>query len=201
MHSLPPPDRKSLRTHYRAARRNLPSGHRHRYERRMLAALLRSTFWKNARHVALYLPNDGEADLTPLARITRNIHAGGGKRLYLPCLRADRSLTFRRWVPGTPLRRNRHGIGEPVGALPRPVGKLDLILMPLVGFDEAGNRLGMGGGFYDRSLAGFARKRGAPWLVGVAFELQRHPALPREPWDVPLDLILTERGLQKPRRI
>lgn len=194
MSSPAPPDRKSLRLHFRAARRSLAPGRRHRLERDILAALERSPCWKKARHVALYLPNDGEVDLTRLARLHE------GKKLYLPCLNPDHSLKFRRWRPRMPLRRNRLGIGEPAGTRLCPIGELDLILMPLVAFDPSGNRLGMGGGFYDRSLAGFAGRRGKPWLVGVAFELQCHPALPGAPWDVPLDLILTEKGLRRPRK-
>ena len=72
---------------------------------------------------------------------------------------------------------------------------LDLVLVPLVGFDGAGNRLGMGGGFYDRSFAFLGQRRWRrPRLVGVAFDLQRVDRLPRRAWDVPLDAVASERG-------
>jgi 5-formyltetrahydrofolate cyclo-ligase len=103
------------------------------------------------------------------------------------------------------MRRNHLNIPEPHHrpAQRRRAGQLDLILMPLVGFDEHGNRLGMGGGFYDRSLA-FRRTRRhwrKPLLIGVAFELQRCPPLPTAAWDVPLDGIVTEHGLRLFNRI
>ncbi len=68
--------------------------------------------------------------------------------------------------------------------------------MPLVGFDEAGNRLGNGAGYYDRFLAGRHGTRGAPVLVGIAFECQRCPRLAGRAHDVPLDAVVTERGIQ-----
>jgi len=194
--SLPPPDdRQALRGHFRHARLALTGFPRRFRQQRLLTALTRSDCWQQSRHIALYLPNDGEVDLTALRRLDR------GKQLYLPCLRPDRSLRFIAWTPGTILRKNRYGIGEPPivhGAL-RRAAELDLILMPLVGFDHAGNRLGMGGGFYDRTLATLKNRPGKPWLVGAAFELQRHPGLPHAPWDIPLDYMLTERGLLLPR--
>ena len=73
------------------------------------------------------------------------------------------------------------------------------MLVPLVAFDGAGNRLGMGGGFYDRTFAYRARRRRwrKPWLIGVAYEFQRLKSLPQRPWDVLLDGVLTERGLER----
>ncbi len=189
------PSRTDLRKALREQRRALAGQARHRLEHRLLGHLLRHRFWREARHIALYLPNDGEVDLSAL--IDRA--CGEQKTLYLPVLRGH-SLRFAPVTPRTRLRLNRFGIPEP--ALPpsqlRDARRLDLILMPLVGFDEKGNRLGMGGGFYDRSLAfmhGEAR-RPHPRLVGVAFERQRLPALPHAPWDVPLRAVLTESRLQ-----
>jgi 5-formyltetrahydrofolate cyclo-ligase len=76
---------------------------------------------------------------------------------------------------------------------------LDVILMPLVAFDGQGNRLGMGAGYYDRTLAFLRHRRHwrKPRIIGLAYEFQRMPALPAEPWDVPLDGIITEAGFYK----
>jgi 5-formyltetrahydrofolate cyclo-ligase len=105
----------------------------------------------------------------------------------------DRQLQFAPWRPGEALVANRFGIPEPAEAQPLPAEAMALIVLPLVGFDATGQRLGMGGGWYDRSLA-FRRDRTAPppWLVGVGFALQQIDALPVEPWDVPLDAVCTE---------
>ena len=93
-----------------------------------------------------------------------------------------------------PLTRNRFGIEEPpLGAPWINTRALDLVLAPLVAFDDQGNRLGMGGGFYDRHFGNLPQCL-RPLLVGVAHEVQCADALPAAPWDVPLDGILTEAG-------
>ena len=104
------------------------------------------------------------------------------------------ALRFAPWRAGDPLVTNRYGIPEPDI---EPASALDahamaLVVTPLVGFDAQGHRLGMGGGWYDRTLA-FRRDAAAapPWLVGAAFDMQQVDALPIESWDVPLDLVCT----------
>jgi 5-formyltetrahydrofolate cyclo-ligase len=184
----------ALRRALRAARRRIG-----RLPRRAAAAaiarqLALAPAFQRARRIAAYWPTDGEID--PLPALAR-AHAMG-KTCYLPVLcplRAGR-LYFAPWRPGAPLMRNRFGIPEPaslrrVWLAPR---MLDLVLLPLVGFDDTGSRLGMGGGYYDRSFA-FVQSSGwrRPRLVGVAFELQHVSRLPRQPWDVPLDAVQTER--------
>jgi 5-formyltetrahydrofolate cyclo-ligase len=186
-------DRKALRKHLREARRTLNP------EQQKLAAIaLANTLRKHprvmgARHIALYLPNDGEIDPQTFMAQTRrrNLH------FYLPVLHPIHSgqLAFCRYDEHTPMTPNRFGIPEPVfhHRLIRPAWSLDVILMPLVGFDKEGGRLGMGGGFYDRTLA-FTRLRPRlrPALIGLAHELQRVERLPVEPWDIPLDAIVTD---------
>ncbi len=160
-----------------------------------LAARLAATHWfRSARHIACYLANDGEIDTTAvIARILR-----AGKYCYLPVLapRDHDRLWFAPYEDGMPLRPNRFGIPEPVvpARSLRRAQALDLVLLPCVAFDAGGRRLGMGGGFYDRSLA-FLGQRGhwrRPRAVGLAYEFQRVDRLPAEPWDVPLDGIVTE---------
>jgi 5-formyltetrahydrofolate cyclo-ligase len=111
-------------------------------------------------------------------------------------------MTFVALAPGSTARRNRYGIEEPAATTRYlvPVG-LDVVLVPVVGYDRRGNRLGMGAGFYDRALrrrldAGRTWRR--PWLVGVAFACQELPGIAASPWDVPLDLIVTEQGIVVP---
>ena len=189
--------RHDLRRELRARRRVLTPVDQGRAAQRLAAHLASLRYFRLARRVALYLPNDGEIDpVQVMGRLWRM-----GRRVYLPVLsrlKHDR-LWFAPYDPGTPLRANRFGILEP--ALParhwvRAPG-LDLVLMPLVAFDAGGNRLGMGGGFYDKSLA-FLRHRGAwhkPQLVGLAHEFQRVAALAPQPWDVPLHAVVTDRAV------
>lgn len=147
-----------------------------------------------ARHIALYLPNDGEID--PRAFIAaahqRNL------TIYLPVLHPvlGNQLWFYRLDSRTRLRPNRFGIPEPArrNAPRRAPWALDAVLMPLVGFDRQGGRLGMGGGFYDRT---FAFKHGAahrpPALIGLAHDIQQVELLPVASWDVPMDAVITPR--------
>ena len=151
----------------------------------------------NAKRIAVYLPNDGEMDLQPLIeRATTR-----GKQCYLPVISqlSHNRLWFAPYTSGQKLSPNIYGIPEPVNGKWKgrsPVG-LDLILMPLVGFDKEGNRLGMGGGYYDRTLAYLNRRQHwrRPLLLGVAYEFQKVEQLPTEAWDIPLHGIITESSL------
>jgi 5-formyltetrahydrofolate cyclo-ligase len=121
-----------------------------------------------------------------------------GKTLYLPILVpfSDRRLWFSAYKRGDPLIVNRFGILEPERHHYRRIrpAALDLVLTPLVAFDPMGHRLGMGGGYYDRSFAFLNTRRHwrKPRLLGLAYEFQRHPLLEAEAWDVPLDAVATE---------
>ncbi len=123
------------------------------------------------------------------------------KQVYLPVLRpfGDNRLWFAHYAPGTPLVKNRYGIAEPDIDHGKRVEAfaLDLVLAPLVGFDLQGNRLGMGGGFYDRSFAHLLRHRHwlKPRLVGLAYDFQQVKHLPAQPWDVPLTAVATEHRI------
>ena len=150
-----------------------------------------------SRRIACYLPNDGEID--PGKIMGRIWHMG--KTCYLPVLPPpshDR-LWFAKALPGMKMARNRYGILEPV-VLPRELVRaeeLDLLLMPLVGFDRNGNRLGRGGGFYDRSLLYLHDRlhRKKPRLLGLAHDFQRVETLEPDPWDIPLAGIVTDKAI------
>jgi 5-formyltetrahydrofolate cyclo-ligase len=108
-------------------------------------------------------------------------------------------LAFAPWRQGDPLVTNRYGIPEPdVSPSSRlPAEEMHVVLVPLVAFDDAGNRVGMGAGYYDRTFDFRRASARHPWLVGVGYGFQRVPALEAQPWDVPLDAVLTEHGLQR----
>ena len=160
----------------------------HRFARRLSSSL---TF-RRARHIGLYLAADGELDALPALLGADNAR----RTLYLPVLpkHADAVLHFVRWTPGEPLIAKRYGIGEPAiqGRHLTPLWRLDMLLLPLVAFDAEGNRLGMGGGFYDRALAALQRQPKRPHLAGVAHHFQKTGKLPLAPWDQPLDEIVTD---------
>ena len=151
--------------------------------------------FKAGNRVALYLPFDRETDTTALVRAARR----RGVRLFVPVIvdRRRRRIRFYPLAAGT--KRGVFGIAVPA-SLTRPVPArwLDLIVIPLVGVDTHGRRLGMGGGFYDRALQ-FRRHRrewSGPHLVGLAFDCQRTSSSFAEAWDISLDSLATETGLQ-----
>jgi 5-formyltetrahydrofolate cyclo-ligase len=124
--------------------------------------------------------------------------ASRGQQFLLPVTTADQHLLFAPWQAGDPVQPNRFGIPEPVTPTTwMTPAELELVLVPLLGFDRRGRRLGYGGGYYDRSFAFLkagARPR-EPLLVGVAYAFQEVPQLRAEPWDVTLDFIATEHEL------
>ncbi len=186
-----------LRQQLRAQRRVLPVAEQRQAALTVADRLADWPPFVAARRIAGYWACQGELDPSPL--LERAWRAG--KAIYLPVL-ADtpQSLRFAPYRPGTPLRRNRFHIPEPDMAPEAWLesGELDLVLTPLAAFDETGTRLGMGGGFYDRSFAFLLNPdhRGhRPWLIGLGYAFQKVAALPRQPWDVPLDAAATEQGL------
>jgi 5-formyltetrahydrofolate cyclo-ligase len=143
--------------------------------------------------VSAFWPMPGELDLRPLLEA---LHARGCVCALPVVIGPNTPLVFRTWEPGTALATSRFGIAEPTAD--RPPARPQHALVPLLAFDDEGYRLGYGGGFYDRTLA-MLRADGAGPLVaiGVGLEAQRRPALPREPFDEPLDWLLTEEGVQR----
>lgn len=144
--------------------------------------------------VALYLADDGELDPGPLGTELRRRDTttaypviGGPEH--------PSAMTFRAWDGASPLERGRFGISAPTADPSRPLGlaptDLDAVVVPLVAFDAVGGRLGRGAGFYDRAFAFRRAGRSAPTLIGYAYDFQRVPTMPRQPWDVPLDAVVT----------
>jgi len=192
-------DRSRLRRQMRTRRRALTPAQRSAAALAVVESVARERLFINARHIAFYLPNDGELDLRPLLAHALAL----GKRCYLPVLSVPfhNHLWFLPYRENDRLLANRFGIPEPGANKMRGARKpwgLDLILTPLVAFDHSGNRLGMGGGFYDRTLGFLHRRRHwrKPRLLGTAYTFQEVDALPLEPWDVPLDGVITDQGLR-----
>lgn len=191
-----PLTRAQLRRTLRQRRRSLAPAAQQRAARALYRQLAQHPLFRRARHVALYLANDGEIDPWQLVAAA---HARG-KQVYLPVLNAwpRTSMVFQRIDAHEKLAANRFGIPEPRrdSKRQRKVWALDLILLPLVGFDRHGGRLGMGGGFYDRSLAYRARRKNwhKPTLLGLAHGCQQVDRLSMASWDIPLDATVTDHG-------
>jgi 5-formyltetrahydrofolate cyclo-ligase len=189
---------RELRRQLRQGRRAIPDAERREADRAIRASLRRLGVWRRGRRVAVFLGMPGEVDLRPCLAAAWQ----GGVRLYVPLILSRRQgrMAFVPLEPETRLRDNAYGIAEPEhrarGRL--PVRHLDTVLVPLVGFDAQGHRLGMGAGYYDRALRprlDRAQPFRRPRLIGVAYSLQQVARLDAAPWDVALDLVVTERGV------
>lgn len=155
--------------------------------------VLRLDVYRRAKTVAAYIAIRGEVDVAEI------IQAGAalGQQFFLPVLREE-SMHFLPWAPGDALEKKQFGLLEPSVPLSRKVevADLDAVLTPLVVFDDRCNRIGQGGGFYDRTFAHkLITPESRPSLIGVAHDTQRENHLPAKSWDVPLDHVVTDKNI------
>jgi 5-formyltetrahydrofolate cyclo-ligase len=150
----------------------------------------------NANKIGLYLANDGELN----CQLFIDWCWQQGKQVYLPVLHpfSKGHLLFLAYQPDTPMLANKFGILEPELNVQNlsPLNQLDILFTPLVAFDDKGNRLGMGGGFYDRTLARWEQQDDhlhqlKPYPIGLAHDCQQVEQIPIEHWDIPLPEIIT----------
>ncbi len=181
--------RKTLRTQRRCLNHQAQ-----RLAAQQLAQQLRQLpAFKRARHIAAYWPNDGE--ISPLFFLQELQKLG--KKLYLPEVLTTGHIRFKNFHFTNCLQKNIFGIPEPVGRQQRAAPDLDIVLVPLVAFDKYGNRLGMGGGYYDKTFA-FKKKflwRKKPLLIGLAHHFQEVVELHNDNWDIPLSIIVTDQSV------
>lgn len=177
----------------------------HQHAKIIIRRIVHSSIYKRSKHIALYLPAGGEVDLSALLKHFQ-FHS---KKCYLPVIISQKNgiIAFAPYEEHTHLKKNCFGILEPVFLKKqlKSAKQLDLVLTPLVGFDEQGNRMGMGGGYYDRALQHLrthhsdsltARQRPLkPKVLGIAHELQKVERLQSQSWDIRLDAIVTEQRL------
>ncbi|MCS4278494.1 MULTISPECIES: 5-formyltetrahydrofolate cyclo-ligase [Stenotrophomonas] len=180
--------RSALRQQLRQRRRDLPAAVRLAAAEQLADGLLALPFAPTQGHVAGYWAMDGE-----IALHRWQMQLPAGLTYCLPVLH-EKTLRFAPWRPGQALTTNRFGIPEPDLALDDTLApeQMALVVAPLVGFDAQGRRLGMGGGWYDRSFAFRHQRPAPPWLVGVGFSVQQVDDLPVQPWDVAVDAICTD---------
>lgn len=177
---------KALRQSLRQKRRKIDPFDRIKLAKKLLPQVQKIANFHPSQKIALFLPNDGEIDTKYIQKFLKK----QGISVYLPIL-FGKSLKFAKI--GKNFRKNQYGIPEPAFSQILSAKHLDIIFMPLVGFDANKNRIGMGGGYYDRTLA--FKKRASrfsrPKLYGLAFDCQQVDKLDTQEWDVPLDAIIT----------
>ena len=180
--------RNQLRQQIRKTRANLTALQQQQAEDSITQQALALIEERNAQHIALYVSFDGEISTDKLIKTLW----AQDKHVYLPLLHPfnPNHLLFLRYLPDTPMLKNKFGIWEPKLNVQNvlPLDELDILFTPLVAFDKEGNRLGMGGGFYDRTLQNWQNSSFIP--VGLAHQCQQVEQLPTEAWDVPLHRIL-----------
>jgi 5-formyltetrahydrofolate cyclo-ligase len=186
--------RRVLRARLNARRRQLSAGERAALSRRVARNADRALHLMSHWRIALYAALPWELDAAPLIALARS----RGCRIYLPCIeprRASREMSFIE-MHGA-LRDNRLGIAEPQGSATLGARWLDLVFLPLLGFDRGGLRLGTGGGYYDRAFAFRQLRRSwhAPRLVGLGYAFQEVEGLTAAAHDVLLDAVVTEEGV------
>ena len=180
--------RNQLRQQIRKTRANLTALQQQQAEDSITQQALALIEAQNAQHIALYVSFDGEISTEKLIKTLW----AQDKHVYLPVLHPfnPNHLLFLRYLPDTSMLKNKFGIWEPKLNVQNvlPLDELDILFTPLVAFDKQGNRLGMGGGFYDRTLQHWQKSPFIP--VGLAHQCQQVEQLPTEAWDVPLHQIL-----------
>ncbi len=183
-----------IRQQIRNQRQSLSANTQQQHSTTLCQNIIKQKSYRNSQHVACYLANDGEIDPQSLIE-----HAWfAKKKVYLPVLSPlKNSLYFAPFEENTRFKYNRFNIAEPICQPSHwlKASQLDLLLLPLVAFDDFGNRVGMGGGFYDRTLAYLQHRQlwRKPALMGLAHEIQKVDQLQTQSWDIPLDCIITEK--------
>jgi 5-formyltetrahydrofolate cyclo-ligase len=188
-------DRAALRKHLKQLRRAVPPAAR-RMAAIAVADHIRRTFHlRPGLRVAVYAPLPSELDTAPLAQLIRR----RGGHVYLPRITDLRRRRMQFVESGGPMRRNHLGILEPMRLRRLSARRLDLVFVPLVGFDATGMRLGMGAGYYDRAFAFLRHRRHwtRPRLIGLAYSFQQVPRIEGAAHDVHLTGVVTERGTIK----
>lgn len=187
--------RAQLRQQLRQQRRTISPSQQAQAAQQLFKQLAQHPLFQRAQHIALYIASDGEIDPHILMREAWK----RGKYVYLPVVPRwpKTAMVFQRVRPIQQWEKNRFGILQPrwCSADQRAVWALDVVFLPLVGFDQYGGRLGMGGGFYDRCFASLHQNDHVltPQRIGLAHECQRVARLPLASWDIPLHAVVTDQ--------
>lgn len=180
---------KDIRDSCLLKRRNLSSKDQKCWSKAICSNIRTLIEYQKAKHIASYMSINGEVDLSELW----NLSSVDRKNYYFPAIMDDLTLRFLPANTNDKFQLNQYGILEPEMNFAQAIlpNQIDLILTPLVAFDQNGMRLGMGKGFYDRTLSKLRPKL----LIGAAYEFQKQPVIQPQPWDVKLDAIVTEKTI------
>lgn len=188
-------NKQHIRRTQRALRQALTPHFEQAYASQCLKRVMQSGLLLSAQRIGLYITNDGELDTYPLIKQGWRLN----KKIYLPFLHPIKRnlLGFAPYFKHSRCKINQYGIPEPYPLKPIPLTALDLVFAPLVAFTTSGERLGMGGGYYDRTFNRLFSLpyRTRPRVIGLAYDFQRVDQLPTEPWDIPLDGVITEKHI------
>lgn len=197
--------RNEIRQSLRAKRQSLSDIEQQQFSNDLLAQLSAREDINSAKNIAIYLANDSELDAMPFIKWCWQKN----KNIYLPVIHpfSRGHLLFLHYDENSTMTKNSYGILEPKLdiRLIKNIGEIDIMFTPLVAFDQTGNRLGMGGGFYDRTLSSWYKQyrldneqRSAqqkqltkPYPIGLAHDIQLIADIPSELWDIPLPEIIT----------
>ena len=183
---------QELRERGKEARNNIPEELHSKYSLNICHRFLHSGLFFRAKNIACYLSSESEVDTSLI--FERAWQAK--KRIFVPIVEKRCTMRFVQIKRNTRLERNQYGIWEPVSGNETSPAELDVVVTPLVVFDEKMNRIGMGGGYFDRyfSFLKCNRQWLRPKLVGLAFECQKVEKIVPNHWDIPLYRVLTERN-------
>ncbi|NMP32973.1 5-formyltetrahydrofolate cyclo-ligase [Thalassotalea sp. M1531] len=188
--------REKIRIQTRHKRNHLDENFQHQAAEQLVQQASKLSEVIQANSIAIYLANDGELDTKPLI----NWCWQQGKHVLLPVLHpfTKGHLIFLQYKPDTLMHNNKYSIAEPKLDVTQvvPFKNVELIFTPLVAFDDKGQRLGMGGGFYDRTLAQATNTK-KPYTIGLAHDCQQVDNVPIEPWDIPIPKIITPTRIIK----
>lgn len=188
-----------LRKSIQNKRLSLSQSALHQREQQLFLQLIKLPEIQTAQAIAAYWPSNGEAN--PVKAL--NYWQQQGKRIYLPRMYPHHQMQFHPFSHAALLQKNRFGIKEPHSRRVVSLKNLDVVLTPLVAFDKNGNRMGMGGGYYDRAFAFMRHQswRRKPLLIGIAHDFQQAKQLDAQAWDIPLSLIVTNQQVFRPKFI
>lgn len=196
LESSAPNDRQSIRKKILTKRKTLTSTFQTNAAQSLLSSLQNDIDIKRANHIALYLAVNGELDLQPFIHWCWQQQ----KQVYLPVVHpfSNGHLLFLRYDNTSTMVKNQYHIEEPRLDIRhiKPIQELEVILTPLVAFDNTGARIGMGGGYYDRTLANWHKNQHHQskynfYPIGIAYDFQQIAKVPCEHWDIPLPKIIT----------
>ena len=174
----------------RTARMSLSQDERDKASKTIAQKVTHSSWFQRSKTIACYLPVPGEVDTWRIfARALRM-----KKRIFAPIVEKNGRMSFRQITPETALHRNHHGLFEPRDGDWIEARALDVVITPLVAFDGNNHRIGMGGGYFDRTFSFLSCRNSFlhPKLIGVAFACQKMEKIPPNPWDIRVFSIITE---------